>query len=404
MLSSARPRLLLYLCLPWGLAVENPSQSCGAGTCADERPSGVLPSEQGRSGADSSEVPQNDIQAWLCGFGPDGAELRLCYVTLLDVQQVLNHSCGFVNTSSPVRFALVRTHKTGSTTVSQAMIRSGMWLGLRWAGCGDRSRFVPHEHACNARNDSTRSQKHEGKYDFESRHTYDRDTWWTSEPYLEECDADGRHFERTLQGYEKQMGSDVQIFALIREAHSHLRSTLDFYQVPFAKFNASESLWNPLAKDFRLLQAEHVDEFLARWPFNRRGRLHVLVTEELAASMVMFRRTVNWSLRDVVFLSGRVTKRHGWVPEPASMPPGRLNWDERLNEVLRPLFMVELAKHQSDPSFQREVTALNRINAVLPQVCAQPQEGFVASVCDAKVENMKDGKKWAAKYRKFHCG
>ena len=185
-------------------------------------------------------------------------------VTLLDVQQVLNHSCGFVNTSSPVRFALVRTHKTGSTTVSQAMIRSGMWLGLRWAGCGDRSRFVPHEHACNARNDSTRSQKHEGKYDFESRHTYDRDTWWTSEPYLEECDADGRHFERTLQGYEKQMGSDVQIFALIREAHSHLRSTLDFYQVPFAKFNASESLWNPLAKDFRLLQAEHVDEFLAR--------------------------------------------------------------------------------------------------------------------------------------------
>ena len=62
--------------------MENPSQSCGAGTCADERPSGVLPSEQGRSGADSSEVPQNDIQAWLCGFGPDGAELRLCYAPI----------------------------------------------------------------------------------------------------------------------------------------------------------------------------------------------------------------------------------------------------------------------------------------------------------------------------------
>ena len=33
--------------------------------------------------------------------------------------------------------------------------------------------------------------------------------------------------------------------------------------MPFAKFNASESLWNPLAKDFRLLEADHVEQFLA---------------------------------------------------------------------------------------------------------------------------------------------
>ena len=142
---------------------------------------------------------------------------------------------------------------------------------------------MPPEHACKARNDSSHSSQNEGKHDFEMRHTFDRDAWWTSQPYLKQCDADGGHFERTLLGYEVQMGSDVQVFVLIREAHSHLRSTLDFFQVPFAEFNLSESLWNRLAKDFRLLEVDHVEEFLARWPFNCTGRLHILVTEELSA-------------------------------------------------------------------------------------------------------------------------
>ena len=326
-------------------------------------------------------------------------------VRWLDVQQVLEHSCGFVNSSKPERFALVRTHKTGSTTVATTLLRSGMWLGLRWAGCDDNSRFVPHEHACKARKDSNHSSQNEGKYDFEARHTYDRTTWWTSEPYLQQCDADGRHFERTLMGYEEQMGSAVQIFVLIREAHSHLWSTLDFFQVPFTEFNASESLWNPLAKDLRLLQEDHVENFLARWPFNRTGRLHILVTEELPASMVLFRRKVSWSLRDVVFLSSRVTKKNRKVPDPASMPPGRLNWDERLNEVLRPLFKTELERQSKD--FQREVLALNRINSALPLVCAQrerPSKGLLANVCDAKVDSMQAGREQVLLYRSRHCG
>mmetsp|Transcript_65268 Transcript_65268/g.135154 ORF Transcript_65268/g.135154 Transcript_65268/m.135154 type:complete len:409 (-) Transcript_65268:87-1313(-) len=394
---AAQLRRMLVVCflLQWGSAVARPlvDAGCGAETCGNERSSSTF----------SSGDKVTDVQEWLCGFGEDGA-VSLASVLWLDVQQVLEHSCGFVNNSKPVRFALVRTHKTGSTTVATTLMRSGMSLGLRWAGCDDNSRFVPHERACKARNYSSDSNLNEGKYDFEARHTYEFATWWTSEPFLGQCDADGRHFERTLMGYEEQMGSDVQVFVLIREAHSHLRSALDFFKVPFAKFNASESLWNPLAKDLRLLEVDHVEDFLSRWPFNRTGRLHVLVTEELAASMVIFRRKVNWSLRDVVFLSSRVTTKYSRIPDRASMPPGRLDWDERLNEVLRPLFMTELRRQSND--FQREVAALNRINSALPLVCAQAesQRGLLASVCNAKVDSMQAGRQQVLLYRKSYCG
>mmetsp|Transcript_27422 Transcript_27422/g.57630 ORF Transcript_27422/g.57630 Transcript_27422/m.57630 type:complete len:123 (-) Transcript_27422:53-421(-) len=120
--------------------------------------------------------------------------------------------------------------------------------------------------------------------------------------------------------------------------------------------------------------------------------------------MVIFRRKVNWSLRDVVFLSSRVTTKYSRIPDRASMPPGRLDWDERLNEVLRPLFMTELRRQSND--FQREVAALNRINSALPLVCAQAesQRGLLASVCNAKVDSMQAGRQQVLLYRKSYCG
>ena len=120
--------------------------------------------------------------------------------------------------------------------------------------------------------------------------------------------------------------------------------------------------------------------------------------------MIIFRRKVNWSLQDVVFLSSRVTTKYSKIPDRASMPPGRLRWDERLNEVLRPTFWTELGRQSND--FQREVVALNRINSALPLVCAQtkkPWKGLLARVCEAKVESMQAGRKLAQLYRSSYC-
>ena len=140
--------------------------------------------------------------------------------------------------------------------------------------------------------------------------------------------------------------------------------------------------------------------------FGRPGRMHVILTEELSASMVMLRRVLKWSLRDVLYWSIhdnktaaadrpaarkkklRTNATFDGMPDATALAPGRLSWDEQLNAALRPVFADERQSFRlEDPDFEREVAALRRINSVLPRVCAEkdahPPGSFLAKHCRA---------------------
>ena len=237
------------------------------------------------------------------------------------------------------------------------------------------------------------SVKGDGQFEFELRHAWGPNVWWSSErggqPQF--CDsADGQWFEQLLLSYERRMGSEVQIFIPIRDAYTHLRSLLRHTSKPFAEFNDSAWLWNPCSKELGLHHASQVQRFLKEWPFQRAKRLHVLLAEDLSASLVMFRRTVNWSLRDVVSFSTHVTSEKQaaqvLVPAAEDIPSDRLNLDQQLYLRLQSWFADELQLHRSQNSdFEREVLAHKRITKAVARVCGGMNEhlggSFLAQFC-----------------------
>ncbi|CAE7277771.1 ftsH [Symbiodinium natans] len=221
----------------------------------------------GRRGLQQRDVVQQghaqmSARDWLCGFGADDS-VNTASLRWADVENAVESSCGFVSSSlDTVRFALFKTHKTAGGTVAATLFRSATAKGLRWVGCDDKSNFAKSSILCESR--KPRSLKLKSKYDFEMRHLMG--TFWTSAPQPQMCDADGNFFDRVLNGYERLLGPGVHVFLPVRGAYSHLRSTLAWYQVPFRKFDADESKWNPLAKDLRLLKPAHVERFASHWP------------------------------------------------------------------------------------------------------------------------------------------
>ena len=339
----------------------------------------------------------SSVRQWLCGE-PNVPRPQALTAALLPfyrrewadvLYDVLSTSCGFKGRladgerrSSAAHFALLKTHKTASSTLEVMLARDAQQHGLRSAGCQfDRGSHFFQSGGCDLSHALGGA-----RFDYVMRHNFRKDQWWSNRPAAAHagtgrggCDhADGRWFDQLQASYQ-------QIFAIghppliipVRDPESHLRSALSYYHISAAKYIATPGLWNPLAKDFRLINESHVRRFIAKWPEDaaRQQRMHPIVLERFFESLVTMRRLLNWSLSDVVHT--RVTHT-GDAAEVGTTPPAAvavaaipnrtLALDRRLYESFASLLARQMGQLAS-PSFRIEVVALQRISEALRAVC-----------------------------------
>jgi len=380
---------------------------CGSDCAGDDalpllqRTAENLPKSSRKLEKVEEKVESTAAYKWLCGFedGVNSSDEVLQNPQLFEA--ILETDCGFRSGRPSKRFAYFKTHKTGSSTVANTLIRSaGRGKGLSWAACGvdgglshGQLNFKTWVQTVACPEKITTNET----FDFEVRHVQPLLRNLTMQPphyereWPDGCDTgDGQWFQQVLEGYEKLMGEDVQIFTSIREPLSHLKSTLSFTDVSLEDFLGFSALWNPLAKDFRLWDLEDVDAFSSGWPFNRSSRLHVLTLENMSASMVMLRRTLQWDLQDVLYTSvvhpGDQSSGES-NPEISAdqLPEETLELDRLLYEKLKADFEEELKVAEGDSSFQREVRAHERILATVNVFCdsAKPDSSYpiLADTC-----------------------
>ena len=321
----------------------------------------------------------------------------------------MSSSCGFVgSTAIPAnRFAIMAVHHqfmTGSDALTVSLHWHAMKRGMRWAGCQLSDRWIRQNLSCLAKHTSEQAKLQ--ALDFETRHLLELPEWWLCKPDLKKCDfCDGQWFDQLLVAYESLLGSSVHLFIPVKEAHSHLWSVLQWTQTPFAQFNVTRKMWNPLAKTWRLLEEEHVEHFIAGWPFNRSSRLHVMLADRPSESLVMFRRTLNWSLRDALFVTGSsVEKAFVQVPSDPPVLYEHLAVDQKIYKKLHAEFEAELHGFRSkETGFEREVLAHERIMEALPGTCGQQEahmpDSLLAQLCRAHASEV-DVHRYNQKY---HC-
>merc|ERR1740121_1077210 len=190
------------------------------------------------------------------------------------------------------------------------------------------------------------------------------------------CDKhDGMWFEKLLATYEERLGPKVHIFLPIREAESHLHSSINYYKdLRYSSFPKDRAHWNPLALDLGLRMRGHVQRFLDKWPFGRASRMHIIPLEQMDESLVLLRRQLGWGLRDIIYetvIHKQDMATDKTAPTYPKMPLETFSNDKLLYARLSGLFNESLRKHrQQSPSFDREVTAVGRLTQAMSLLCS----------------------------------
>lgn len=260
------------------------------------------------------------------------------------------------------------------------------------------------------------------RFDFTLRHVFSADQWWRDRAADAGCDrGDGRWFDQVVAGYERVFSrARPPILVPVREPTAHLLSVLHYYGTPIAEFVKTPRLWNPLAKDLRLINTSHVRRFLDAWlsvsttakdqpggqPMSPRpsDQIFPLLADDLFASLVTLRRKLGWNLSDVVH--ARITHArdlHAGPPRGSTqeqsdaaaslrntVPAESLALDWELYKGFSQLAAQRRRGENSD-DFETEVTALRRISEALPLVCAHAREGGCVSWQEEAANAIKPG-------------
>merc|ERR1712176_638760 len=145
-------------------------------------------------------------------------------------------------------------------------------------------------------------------------------------------------------------------------------SVLNFYTKSISEFVNTKSLWNPLAADLRLMSGQQVQHFLDRWPFGRDRRMHVILLERLDESLAALRRTLGWSLRDVIYETEihstdlRAKGKSASATPTKALPAASFAQDSRLYATLWRYYEESIRNYKHDASFAREAVAIARIS------------------------------------------
>ena len=219
------------------------------------------------------------------------------------------------------RVALVKTHKTASGTLQAMVARFAVRLGLSPAAATWPGKFFEAARCP----EKLRSALRVRRSDVSLRHVFPINEWWTDAAYACAPREAKPWFDGFVDLCRDLVGHDVAVLLPLREPSSHLESLLGYYnrsglaeqRCPSGcpRAPASRGSWNPLAKDLRLLSAGAVAAFVdarlraAGAPGMDAAGVHVLVVEDLAASLAVLRRRLRWSLVDVLPLAVGATKR-----------------------------------------------------------------------------------------------
>ena len=359
-----------------------------------------------RAGAIPSAEPlQNDSLArYLCGY-PDAVQPLATRCRLqtnrpptscpgsieqlrTTVPSLLRSGCGFAapaEPSRPIPFALVKTHKTGSSTLAMLLARVGLAQRMRYVGCKyavGRQWFYGGGCAHLFRNATA------GSFGYEVRHLLPMASWWTTKPASNACDrGDGRWFDQLVETYVRLMGRGVQVVMPLREAASHAMSVLSYYHKSLVQFRTHRQWWNPQSLDLRLTKPEHVDAFLSRWAGATArkqeaargavpvGSLHPVLLERLDESLCALRRHLRWPLRAVVYAKAIVpaSRRKANHSKDATVPPRTIELDARIHRAFGAHLNRSIARasHRRWPTpFAQEVHAINRLSVAAARLCS----------------------------------
>ena len=235
------------------------------------------------------------------------------------------------------RVALVKTHKTASGTLQALVARVALRLGLRPAAAAWPGKFWRQAMCPEALRRALRGRR----ADVALRHVFPINDWWTNK--RAPCRDRGPWVDGFFRLCRELMGNDVAFllplrgagvrfparpvrrapsslrrvpsdapFRRRREPAGHLASMLAYYNHTGRGYAGDRDRWNPLAKDLRLLTSGDVESFveahLRGAPLDAAG-VHVLLVEDLHASLAVARRRLRWSLLDALPLKVGASKR-----------------------------------------------------------------------------------------------
>lgn len=323
----------------------------------------------------------NSTLWWLCGVPNATRESSIGDDLPSALAQALNTNCGFRGAAADHRFVLFKTHKTGSSTLQLMLARIAYIRRLKAVGCiFDVGSHFFQSGGCNLTLPLGVVAR-----DFGVRHNFAKTLWWKGSAAHYGCDhGDGQWFDQLIDHtypniMKNAAGPDhhVPIIIPTREPGDHMRSVLHYYNVSSQKFASASDLWNPLAKDFRLLSLSQVQQFVRRWPQNQSNskRIFPVVLEDFDVSLVTLRRQLRWDLSDMVYTRvvhnrdvHAATMTNGMQPSTLQVPPDWTSWDTILYTAF-----VELHQLQKqailDSTFQQEVVALHRMSMALEALC-----------------------------------
>ena len=318
---------------------------------------------------------------WLCGVPNATREPSVGDDVASALVRALNTSCGFRGAAADHNSVLFKTHKTGSSTLEVMLARHAHLRGLLPVGCV----FDVGGHFFKSGGCNLTLKPGVAKREVEMRHTFALRQWWRGSASTWGCDrGDGLWFDQLIDHtYQNIMrNTSVPILIPTRDPESHLQSAMHYYKVTANHLERSSELWNPLAKDFRLLSAAQVEHFVRRWLEDESGSklIFPIVMEEFDASLVTLRRQLRWDMSDVVYTkvihqgdqhgaSAKPVERGSRMKNNRSKLPSRwTSWDAALYTAF-----VKLYQRQKqtivDSTFEQELTALRRVSVALHAVC-----------------------------------
>ena len=173
------------------------------------------------------------------------------------------------------------------------------------------------------------------KHDVSLRHNFAVGQWWNSNASDKGCDhGDGRWFDQLVHStYPRIMKNPfVPVLIPTRAPKEHLLSAMHYYGVTQQKMTSSPGMWNPLAKDFRLLSKTQVDDFVRSWPENtsNSNRIFPIILEAFDASLVSLRRQLRWDLTEMVYarvIHNKDAAAQSNYSHTGTVPSNWISWD-----------------------------------------------------------------------------
>ena len=340
------------------------------------------------------------LRRWLCGHG-NSTSPAAGPISTETLKTVLDYNCGFsfVSKNASYRFAEIKTHKTASSSLEVLLASIAAHHGQRYVGC----KYSIGEHWSNLVGcvDKFRSNG-PPRFDYAMRHVFREDEWLRNSSAADVgCDhGDGNWFTQAVDSYRAAIGDDVPIIVPVRSAAAHMASTQAYWKISSEMVAADpNTYYNPACKDLRLLSAKHVRDFTHAW-LSTGVKLLPVLQDRYNVSLVMLRRQLGWSIRDM--LHGPPDIHKGDVHDgdtgelfeylqQLSSPPPKESYalDEQLYAGFEATF-ERAVEAVVDDSFEREVKAIGRLSDALGEACADGRKHSSSLFCRYRLADETD--------------